>query len=131
MPCDAIIGVDADILVLAALEDAVNDQNVSQVKAKHIIELANGPITDKAADVLSSSKVPIIPDIIANAGGVIVSCLEWQQNLKNEHWTEQKVHDSMSNTLIAATKAMLSRAAERKISLKQASFEIALQRLLG
>ena len=131
LPSDAIIGIKADILALAALEDSVNDGNVGKVAAKHIIELANGPVTEGAEKTLLAKKVSIIPDIIANAGGVIVSCLEWQQNLKDEHWTEAKVHQTMSDKLVKAARAMLERAAERKTSLKQAAFEIALERLLG
>ncbi len=131
LPSNAIIGIKADILALAALEDAVNDGNVDEVKAEHVIELANGPITDSAAAKLFKNKVSIIPDIVANAGGVIVSSLEWQQNLKDEHWTEKKVLDTMGGMLVKASKDMLKRSAERQISLKQAAFEIALQRLLG
>jgi glutamate dehydrogenase/leucine dehydrogenase len=131
LPSEAIISVKADILALAALEDSVNDGNVGKVTAKHIIELANGPVTEGAEKTLLAKKVSIIPDIVANAGGVIVSYLEWQQNLKDEHWTEAKVHQTMSDMLVKAARAMLERAAERKISLKQSAFEIALQRLLG
>ncbi len=131
LPREAIIGVKADILALAALEDAVNDGNVGQVQATHIVELANGPITDGAAAKLFKGKVSVIPDIVANAGGVIVSSLEWQQNLQGEHWTEKKVLDTMSDMLVKASKDMLERAGQRGVSLKQAAFEIALQRLLG
>ncbi len=131
LPNTAIIGARADILALAALEDAVNEQNVSEVKASLIIELANGPITDKAEAVLLAKKVAIIPDIIANAGGVIVSCLEWQQNLKHEHWTAEKVYESMRTALVHAAQEMLTRAKERGSSYKQAAFENALHRILG
>lgn len=131
MPSSAILTQDVDILALAALEDAVTQDNAGQVQAKHIIELANGPITQQAEAVLQAKGVAILPDIVANAGGVIVSYLEWQQNLHGQHWSEQKVHRQMTDMLVAATDAMLSRAKERAIPYKQAAFELALTRLLG
>lgn len=131
LPSSAIFGVKADILVLAALEDAVNDQNVQEVKASIILELANGPITSQAEKVLLKNKVVILPDVIANAGGVIVSCLEWQQNLKNEHWTEDEVNIKLADIMVPATQAMLEYAKEHQVSYKQAAFQLALKRILG
>jgi glutamate dehydrogenase/leucine dehydrogenase len=131
LPRDAIVSQKVDILALAALEDAVNEDNVDSVQARMIIEIANGPITQGAAEYLFKRKVDVLPDVVANAGGVIVSGLEWQQNLKNEKWSESRVLKSMSDTLIEATQAMLKRAEKRTISYKQAAFELALQRLLG
>jgi glutamate dehydrogenase/leucine dehydrogenase len=131
LPSSAIAGVKADILALAALEDAVTEDNVHEVKAPLLIELANGPVTEAAEHTLQSRKTVILPDVIANAGGVIVSYLEWQQNLAAQRWPEKKVHDKMSGMLVAATRAMLARAEEREISYRQAALQIALQRLLG
>jgi glutamate dehydrogenase/leucine dehydrogenase len=130
-PSDAITSVKADILVLAALEDAVNIGNAASVQANIIVELANGPVTKEAETVLLETKKHILPDVVANAGGVIVSYLEWQQNLKKEHWPEDKVNAQLSDILVAATKQMLARAEAEQISFKQAAFEIALTRLLG
>jgi glutamate dehydrogenase len=129
-PSTDIIGVEADILVLAALEDAVVDANVSQVKAPIIVELANGPTSDSAEATLEKKGVVVLPDIIANAGGVIVSCLEWQQNLDHESWTEDVVNTKLEELLQKATKEMIARAEASDISLRQAAFEIALDRLL-
>ncbi|HSW99507.1 MAG TPA: Glu/Leu/Phe/Val dehydrogenase [Patescibacteria group bacterium] len=128
---DAILSVDADILVLAALEDAITDANVGTVKAGVIVELANGPITEAAATTLLVSGKEVLPDVIANSGGVIVSYLEWQQNLANEHWSEETVNKKLTEILVPATKAMLSRADAKHGSYKEAAFELALQRLLG
>lgn len=131
LPAAAIIGIKADILVLAALEDAVSEVNMHEVKADVLVELANGPVTKAAEAYLLQKNKVILPDIIANAGGVIVSCLEWQQNLKNEQWSEAEVNQKLNDILIPATQAMLDRAARQKVSLKQAAFELALMRLLG
>lgn len=128
---DAIISIKADVLVLAALEDTITELNADDVKAKILVELANGPISKAAEAPLESKGVAILPDVIANAGGVIVSYLEWQQNIAGEHWTETEVNQKLADILIPATNAMLERASRRKVSLKQAAFEIAMERLLA
>ncbi|HUC89179.1 MAG TPA: Glu/Leu/Phe/Val dehydrogenase [Patescibacteria group bacterium] len=125
-----IIGVKADVLVLAALENAVTEDNVDEVKAEVVVELANGPITDAAQTILEKKNVEILPDVIANAGGVIVSYLEWQQNLSGEHWTEDIVNAKLARIIIPASQDCFNRAADRKITYKQAAMEIAIQRLL-
>lgn len=131
MPPETIVGVKADILVLAALEDAVTPSNVDDVKVSIIVELANGPVTKKAEEKLLQKQITILPDVIANAGGVIVSCLEWQQNLKGEHWDEDEVNIKLADILVPAAQAMLAYADEKQISYKQAAFELALKRILG
>jgi glutamate dehydrogenase/leucine dehydrogenase len=130
-PTDVITAVKADILVLAALEDAVTESNVAEVQADIIVELANGPISKKAEKYLLDAGKTILPDVIANAGGVIVSCLEWQQNNAGEHWGEDEVNRKLADILIPATQAMLERATTKQLSLKQAAFELALERLLA
>jgi glutamate dehydrogenase/leucine dehydrogenase len=129
LPKDAIIGVKADVLVLAALEDAVNDVNVHEVKAGVIVELANGPVTKDAEMYLLEKKVAILPDVVANAGGVIVSCLEWQQNVKGEKWTEAQVNDMLHGIIMRAAHSMILYARQHGRSLKQAAVELALMRL--
>lgn len=131
LPPEAIIGAEADVLVLAALEDAVTTKNVSEVQASLIVELANGPITKQAEEKLLKKNVVILPDVIANAGGVIVSYLEWQQNLKHEHWDEDEVNIKLADILVPAAQAMLAYAEEKTVSYKQAAFELALRRILG
>jgi len=131
MDRDAIIGIDADILVPAALEDAITEENAAAVRAKIVVELANGPITAGAERVLLSRGVQVLPDVVANAGGVIVSCLEWRQNLKNEHWTEAEVNAELANILLPATREMILRARQQGISHRQAAFDLALGRLIG
>lgn len=126
-----IIAADADILVLAALENAVREDNVRTIKADTILELANGPITEGAQVILEDRGIPVIPDVVANAGGVIVSYLELFQNLNNERWTEEEVLKHMSQMLTTASEDMFERAEDREITYRQAAFEIALKRLLG
>jgi glutamate dehydrogenase/leucine dehydrogenase len=129
LPQDAIIATDADILVLAALEDAVTEQNMHEVQARILIELANGPVSGVAYDALTEKGVLILPDIIANAGGVIVSYLEWLQNLNGEHWSESKVNAQLESHMNRAMLHVLELFETDTISLKTAAFEYALQRL--
>jgi glutamate dehydrogenase/leucine dehydrogenase len=129
LPKDAVVGIKADILVLAALEDAVNQVNMHEVKADVVVELANGPITKPAEAYLLGKHIDILPDVVANAGGVIVSCMEWQQNVKGEHWTEPEVNKMLDAMLMRATHSMLQYAKDHKRSLKQSAIELALMRL--
>lgn len=130
LPSDELLSRDVDVLVLAALENAVTAENHSEVKASIIVELANGPLTTSALDELESRGCQIIPDVIANAGGVIVSYLEWKQNKEGEHWSEARVNAELDRILAAAVRAMITRADDDGVSLKQAAFEIALERLI-
>lgn len=130
LPSSAIVGVKADILVLAALEDAVTEANMHEIKAGIVVEMANGPISIAAEDYLFEHGVEVIPDIIANAGGVIVSSFEWQQNQRGEHWSEEDVNQKLGMILTRTAHSMMMCSESKKISLKRAAFELALQRLL-
>lgn len=121
---------EVDVLVLAALGGVINKDNMRQVRAKYILELANGPVTLEAHDYLTRQGVVIIPDILANAGGVATSLAEWQQNKADEHWDEQTVLDKMEHHLRTAVDEVTSRMAEYDICMKEASFLLALQRLI-
>ena len=124
-----IISEEVDILVCAALENAITEENVNLVRANIVLELANGPISHKAYEKLESKNITVIPDILANAGGVIVSYFEWQQNLATESWTKDEVIKKLDKTLTLATKNILDYSKNKKISLKQTAFEIAIKRL--
>lgn len=126
---EAIIGTEADVLVLAALGDAVTRQNMQQVKARYILELANGPVDDIAHAYFEERGVTIVPDIIANAGGVVVSYLEWLQNKRGEHWSEDRVNQQLNEYLVKAVAAMLSAARTHKTALPEAAYIVALERL--
>ncbi len=129
-PSGLITSLGADILVLAALEDAVTEHNQDSVKADFIVELANGPVSAAAERLLERRGIIILPDVVANAGGVIVSYLEWLQNKDGAHWSEAEVNQKLEEILVQASGGMMDRAAARKLSLKQAAFEIALERLM-
>ncbi len=127
---DAIIREEVDVLVCAALDGSVRKDNESTVHAGIILELANGPVTHQAHELLHKKGTIIIPDIVANAGGVIVSYYEWLQNNNNEHWSVDEVRKKLDESLTTSTRSMIDYAEKHSISLKQAGFEIAIQRLI-
>jgi len=124
-----ILSWDADILVLAALEDVISLENQADVKADVVLELANGPVSDDANQALETRNVTVVPDVIANAGGVIVSYLEWEQNKSGKTWSESKVNDRLDEILSSAMQAVMQRADAEGCSLKEAAFIIALERI--
>jgi glutamate dehydrogenase/leucine dehydrogenase len=127
---EELLALDVDVLVLAGLEDSVTADNVSSIKAQYVIEMANGPIMDKAYDTLVDRGVTILPDVIANAGGVIVSYLEWKQNLKNENWSVDQVNAELASYIEKAVDETVTTAKQHKTDLKSAAFILAIQRLL-
>lgn len=124
-----LIGLELDVLVMAALGDAINDKNETDVKAAIILELANGPVSDRAYKTLSGQGVVIVPDILANAGGVIVSYLEWLQNKAGEHWTESRVNKKLEDYLVKATDRIWDMHETQRLPLKEAAIAVALKRL--
>lgn len=126
---DDIVGLEVDVLVLAALGNAVTESNMKDVKAKYILELANGPVDDPAYHYLTQKDIVVIPDIVANAGGVIVSYLEWLQNKRGEHWTEDEVNQQLKEYLEKATAELYQTATTQNVSYKEAAFMNALKKL--
>ncbi len=126
---DKILEQKVDVLVCAALEDTIVFKNTDLIKAKIILELANGPVDYRAHEKLVGEGKVIIPDIIANAGGVIVSYYEWLQNINDEAWTLDKVRNELDKTLSKAMKETMDYSAKTRLSLKQSAFEIAIQNL--
>jgi glutamate dehydrogenase/leucine dehydrogenase len=127
---DELLQLDVDVLVLAALEDSVTGTNMKDIKARLIVEMANGPVDETAHDYLTKQGVVILPDIIANAGGVVVSYLEWVQNRKSEHWSVDEVNTKLSEYMRTAIRDVLETMEAYKLdSLTEAGFVLALQRL--
>jgi glutamate dehydrogenase/leucine dehydrogenase len=128
---DELIGLDVDVLVLAALEDAVNNENVEQVKAKIVLELGNGPVSYEAYEELSAKNVQVVPDILANSGGVIVSYLDWYQNKHGEQWSEAKVNKELERYLVEATDRVYNQMREKRLTIKEAAFAEAISKLIA
>ena len=128
---EELLELPVDILVPAALENVINDQNMKKIKAKIILELANGPITEEAYQYLTKKGVIIIPDVLANSGGVTVSYLEWVQNKAGYYWSEDEVNKKLEEMIVKAFRAIWDKSVKKKMPLKQAAFEVALERIVS
>lgn len=124
-----IITWNADVLIPAALEDAINDENASDVRASIVVEGANGPTTPAANDTLLSKGVTIVPDILANAGGVTVSYFEWAQNIQQFRWELDRVNAELERTMQRAYQDVRDIAKARKVDLRTASFLLGIERV--
>ena len=124
-----LLETECDLLIPAAFEDQINETNADKIKAKAILELANGPTTPEADEILFKKGIPVLPDIWTNSGGVIVSYFEWEQNLKNEHWTEKEVFDKLRPMMENAAQKIFEKAKESKTSLRMGAFILALERI--
>ncbi|MDP9248975.1 MAG: Glu/Leu/Phe/Val dehydrogenase [bacterium] len=124
-----LLATECDLLIPAAFENQITADNVGNVKTKVILELANGPITPEADEVLVQKNIPVIPDVLANAGGVIVSYFEWDQNLKGEHWSEKEVFDKLRPILDDSAKKIFQKAKELNTNMRAGAFILALERI--
>ncbi len=129
IPGEDLIGVDCEVLVPAAMEEHIHDENADDVLANLVLEVANYPTTPKADALLKARGVTVIPDILASAGGVVVSYLEWAQNLQREAWAEERVNDRLADLMNAASDNVLARAHEKGITHREAAYEIAVERV--
>lgn len=127
----ALLELKVDVLVPAALENQITKANADKIHAKVVLELANGPTTPEADEILFKKGVVVLPDILANAGGVTVSYFEWYQNQNHERWTLEQVHDRLLEKMTAATKAVLSTARPAQTDLRTAALMVALERVLA
>ena len=125
-----LLALDVDIMVFAALGDLVDEEIARSFRSKYILELANGPVKDEALGVLDDKNVVILPDIIVNAGGVVVSYLEWLQNLNRERWSEDRVIQEMYSILRFATKNAYEYSQKHHLPLRDAAFILATKRLI-
>ena len=126
-----LLELQVDVLVPAALENVITTQNMSNIKAKFIVEMANGPISAEAGEFLYRNGVTIVPDVLANAGGVIVSYLEWVQGKQRYWWTEDRVNAELEKIMVAAFSDVWTHAKEKNISLTESAFQVAIQRIVS
>lgn len=125
-----LLELDVDVLIPAALSDQITKENASRIKAHTILEMANAPVSKDADTILFAKDITIIPDILANSGGVVVSYFEWVQNSSNEYWKKERVYDALKETIIDAYTRMRDRASTENHSFRVAAYEEAIRRIL-
>ena len=127
---DELLSLECDVFIPAALGGMIHESNADSLKAKVVVEGANSPTTPKADDILSDKGVYVIPDVMANAGGVVVSYFEWVQNLQHFRWDEDEVNERLGKIMRKAYKAVHERAEEDDVSLRVAAYEIGIERVV-
>lgn len=126
---EALLSVPCDILVPAALEGAITLKNVADIQAKLIVEVANGPVTKEADAVLFDRGIMVVPDILANAGGVTVSYFEQVQNAMNAYWTEEDIHRKLEEKMQGAFEAVWTSHEKYNTTLRMGAYIVALERV--
>jgi glutamate dehydrogenase (NAD(P)+) len=126
---DVLLTAACDVLVPAALEKQLTIENAARVQAKLIVEGANGPTTPEADHIFDERGIVVIPDIMANAGGVTVSYFEWAQNRAGYSWRESEVNERLADVLLENFKRVRGAAALRNVTLRTAAYMVAIQRV--
>ena len=126
---EELLELDCDILIPAAIEGVITSDNADQIKAKMVVEAANGPITPVADAMLNDKGIVVVPDILANAGGVTVSYFEWVQNIQQFRWELDNVNEELHKRMVSATDDVFDRAEAEGTTLREAAFDIAVERV--
>ena len=126
---DDLVGIHCEVLVPAAMENLIHADNAASVHAKVVVELANGPVTPEADQILKEKNIAVLPDILANAGGVTVSYFEWVQNRQGYYWNVEEIHDRLKTKMESEGLAIWQIAKDRDIPLRGAAYVHALGRL--
>jgi glutamate dehydrogenase (NAD(P)+) len=129
VPNDELLKLDCDVLVPAALENQITSTNAHDIKAKLIVEGANGPTTPEADDILHKRGVILVPDILANAGGVTVSYFEWVQDLQSFFWSEHEINARLESIMTRSFKEVLAIRDEKKVDMRMAAYLLAVNRV--
>ncbi len=125
-----LLELNVDILVPAALENVLHKENAENIKAKVIIEMANGPTTWEADEIFAKRGITVVPDILANSGGVCTSYFEWYQNMHGEHWNREDVLKKLEEHMVKAYKAVLEQKEKHNTTFRNAAYILAAQRII-
>ncbi|HEV2037778.1 MAG TPA: glutamate dehydrogenase, partial [Candidatus Eremiobacteraceae bacterium] len=124
-----VLEYDCEVLIPAALEKVITAENAPRIKAKIVAEAANGPTLPEADDILHQRGIMVLPDILANAGGVTVSYFEWVQNLQELFWEEQAVNDRLRRIIERAFRDTLDQARRRNVNMRRGAYAVAVGRV--
>jgi glutamate dehydrogenase (NAD(P)+) len=127
---DDLMQCECDVLIPAALGGMIHERNADKIKAKLVLEGANSPTTPKADQILADNDVHVIPDVMANAGGVVVSYFEWVQNMQHMRWEEDDVNERLRKIMRRAYRDVKDKAEDRDIPLRPAAYELGIERVL-
>lgn len=127
---EALLKLNIDVLVPAAKEDVITAKNAGQVQAKYIIEMANGPVTPEADQTLAKRKIMVLPDVLANSGGVTVSYFEWFQNMKNQKWSQADVFKKLHTQITKSFADVWEIQTKNKVTSRLAAYILAVKRVL-
>jgi len=126
---EELLQLEVDVLAPAALESVITDQNADKVRAKYIIEMANGPVTPEADNILYKKGILSVPDILANAGGVTVSYFEWLQNKENRYWKKEEVLQKLKPIMVNAYRATKKSMEELHVNMRMGAYVVAIKRV--
>lgn len=129
IPRDDVFFIEADVLIPAALEGVITEENADRILANMIVEGANGPTTPKADELLNKRGTIIVPDILANSGGVLVSYFEWVQGRMGYYWDEEEVKTKMEQKLRRATREVFETSKKFNVDLRTGAYILALKRI--
>jgi glutamate dehydrogenase (NADP+) len=124
-----LLELDVDILIPAALENVIDESNADKIKARTLVEVANGPVTNAASPILKKNDIYVIPDILANAGGVTVSYFEWVQNRAGFYWSEEEVNERLLTKMRKEFHSVYDLSQTHDIDMRTAAYVLALQRI--
>jgi glutamate dehydrogenase (NAD(P)+) len=125
-----LFSIPCDVLLPAALGGMIHEDNADAINCRILLEGANSPTTPGADDILNDKGVFVIPDVMANAGGVVVSYFEWVQNMQHFRWEEREINDKLGNIMRRAYREVDALAKEKAISLRHASYEVGISRVI-
>jgi len=126
---EQLLELEVDVLIPAALENQITKNNADRIRAPVIIEVANGPITSDADKILNEKNVLVVPDILANAGGVTVSYFEWVQNKAGYYWTLDTVHQRLHEIMVREFNTVYRLMEEKRIDMRTAAYAVGLNRI--
>ena len=127
---EELLALECEVFIPAALGGMIHADNADSLNARMLLEGANSPTTPKADEILADKGVHVVPDVMANAGGVVVSYFEWVQNLQHFRWDEREVNDKLGTIMRRAYREVSARAREEGVDLREAAYQVGIERVV-